>query len=404
MATLTQQFSGEDHGPSTYAAYWQQKETIDREKWLWFLPVKELPLEMIGGLRERVHEWLDHINEDRWHLIDNFEKIDLPIFHRTSWYDRLSRTVEMFTGMRTRGASERARENQRMIIGPWSHGVSRILPRKVGDVDFGEDAEVDLYELIARWFDFWLKGEKNGVMETAPVRIFVMGANRWRDADDWPLPETKPVDYYLHSKGGANTPRGDGTIDLKAPSEESPDRYVYDPRDPVMTLYSFGCQDEPYDQRVLDHRRDVLVYQTEPLEKPVEVIGVPVLTLFASSSAPDTDFTVKLLDVWPDGFSQDLCYGIVRARFREGLDEAKLMKPGEIYEFKIELLPTGNLFQAGHRMRVDVSSSDFPNFDRNHNSGGDDYGEATLIAAKQTIFHDRQHPSRITLPVTSHQM
>ena len=207
------------------------------------------------------------------------------------------------------------------------------------------------------------------------------------------------TDYYLHSGGNAATPRGDGTLTLEAPSDEPPDGYSYDPRDPVMTLFGANGHDEPHDLRVLAHRRDVLVYQTEPLTSPVEVTGNPVLTLYAASSAPDTDFIVKLVDVHPDGFAQSLCYGIVRARFREGMDQQKLMTPGEVYKFTIELLPTSNLFREGHRIRIDISSSDFPNFDRNHNTGGDDYAETTLVAASQTIFHDQSRTSRIILPV-----
>jgi len=402
MATLLQGREAEPpHGPATYKGYWHQKEHIDREKWLWYLPMKDLPPEFIGGLKARFNEWLDHIHEDRWHIIDSFEQITVPIFHRTSWYDHLSRTAEMFTGMRTRGGTEEARKNQRMIIGPWSHSISGILPRQVGEVDFGPEAELDLDGLMTRWFDYWLKGEENGIMDTAPVRLFVMGAGRWREEDQWPPAGAKPTDFYFHSRGGANTPFGDGTLSRRKPADEKPDTYVYDPRDPVMTLYGHSCQHEPHDQRVLDHRRDVLVYQTDPLDEPVEVIGVPVLTLHASSSARDTDFTVKLIDVWPDGFAQDLCYGILRARFRHGFDAPRLMKPGTVYELTIELLPTGNLFQRGHRIRVDVSSSNFPDFDRNHNTGGDDYGETTLVAAEQTVFHDGSRPSRISLPVVS---
>jgi putative CocE/NonD family hydrolase len=387
------------HGPVTYKAYWHQKEHIDREKWLWYLPLKDLPCEFIGGMRERLNDWLDHIHEDRWHLLDKLEQVTIPIFHRTSWYDRVSRTVELFAGMQSRAGTEEARKNQRMIIGPWSHSLSSVLPRKIGEVDFGPEAELDHDELMLRWFDYWLKGEQNGIMESAPVRIFVMGTNRWRDEDQWPPAQARATDYYLHSGGRANTPYGDGVLNLQKPTQEEADTYVYDPKDPVMTLYGYGCHDEPHDQRVLEHRRDVLVYQTEPLKEPVEVIGVPVLTLYAASSAPDTDFVIKLIDVWPDGFSQNLCYGIVRARYREGFNTPRLMDPGTAYEFKIELLPTGNLFQKGHRIRVDVTSSDFPNFDRNHNTGGDDYGETTLVAAKQTVLHNSTYSSRITLPV-----
>ena len=397
MSPDTQRFLEQPHGPTTVEEYQYLQDHVNREKWLWFLPLKDLPLEAIGGIRERFHDWLANQHVDRWHLEDSFEKIDVPIYHHTGWYDRVVRTVDLFRGMRERGATEETRQNQRLLIGPWTHTTE--LPRETGDVDFGPEAEVDYFSLIIPWFDYWLKGENNGVMDAAPVRLFVMGANRWRDEQEWPLSRAQATDFYLHSGGHATTPRGDGVLSLQAPSEEPSDSYAYDPRDPVMTLYGANGHDEPHDLRVLDHRRDVLVYQTEPLEREMEVTGNPILTLFGSSSAVDTDFIVKLVDVYADGFAQNLCYGIVRARFRDGFDRIKLMTPGEVYKFTIELLPTSNLFKAGHRIRVDISSSDFPNFDRNHNTGREDWADPELKIAHQSILHDASHPSCITLPV-----
>lgn len=399
MAIATQQYLDEPQGPETQDAYWNQKTHVDREKWLWYLPQKELPLEMLGGMKDRFTEWLDNCHVDRWKLHENFSKIDIPVFHRTSWYDRLARNVEMFTGMQTQAPSQSTRDAQRMVIGPWSHIGQHEMPRKVGDVDFGPEAEADVFDWALPWFNHWLKGEENGFMDTAPVRLFIMGANTWRDEQTWPLERETRTEFFLHSNGKANTPNGDGLLSLDRPQEETSDKYDYDPRDPVMTLYAFGTQDEPHDRRVLDHRRDVLVYQTPPLKKAIEVTGVPEVVVFIASSAPDTDFTVKLIDVAPDGFSQEVCYGIVRCRFRDGFDEPKLMEPGQTYRLKIEMMPTSNLFRAGHRIRLDISSSDFPNFDRNHNTGGDDYGESTLVTAHQTVFHDTKHLSRIVLPV-----
>ncbi len=397
MAPDTQKFLDEPQGPTTVEEWDHLHANVNRDKWLWFLPYKEFPLEAVGGMTERLHDWLDNVQVDRWGFSDDFEMIDLPIHHRTGWYDRLVRTVDMFNGMREKGATEHARQNQRLIVGPWTHTAD--LTRQTGEVDFGPEAEVDYFSLIIPWFDYWLKGEQNGVMDAAPVRIFVMGANRWRDEQEWPPSRAVATDYYLHSGGKATTPGGDGTLTLEAPSDEPPDGYSYDPRDPVMSLFGANGHDEPHDLRVLDHRRDVLVYQTEPLTSPVEVTGNPVLTLYAATSALDTDFIVKLVDVHSDGFAQSLCYGIVRARFRDGFEQQKLMTPGEVHKFTIELLPTSNLFREGHRIRIDISSSDFPNFDRNHNTGGDDYAETTLVTARQTIFHDVNRSSCVTLPI-----
>ena len=397
IAPDTQRFLDSPRGPTTVEAYRYLYDNVNREKWLWFLPWKDLPLEAVGGLRERLHDWLANHHVDRWRFREGFRKIDVPVLHRTGWYERLSRTVEMFSGMRAGAATVKARGGQRMIVGPLTH--TSDLSRRVGEVDFGPEAQVDYFSLIIPWFDYWLKGEENGAMDTAPVRLFVMGANRWRDEEEWSLSRARPTDLYLRSQGDANGPGGDGSLSPEVPTDGVSDRFVYDPRDPLMSVYNANGHDEPHDLRVLDHRRDVLVYRTEPLEEPLEVTGCPVLTLFASSTAPDTDFIVKLVDVHPDGFAQGLCYGIVRARFRDGFDRSSPITPGRVYEFTIELLPTSNLFKKGHRIRVDVSSSDSPNFDRNHNTGRDDWADPELSVAHQAVLHGPDHPSRITLPV-----
>jgi len=397
MAPDSQKSLTEPRGPTTVEEYEDLNQRANREKWLWYLPWKDLPLEAVGGLGERFHDWLANHHVDRWDFEKSFGRIDLPIFHRTGWYDRLVRTVDMFSGMRESGATEEARRNQRLIIGPWTH--TSDLTRQTGQVDFGPEAEVDYFSLIVPWFDYWLKGEDNGVMDAPPVRLFVMGANRWRDEEEWPLRRAQMVDFYLRSSGDAGSPGKRGSLTRSHSTDKLPDHYTYDPRDPIMTLYNENGHDEPHDLRLLDHRRDVLVYETEPLEQDTEITGYPVVTLFASSTAPDTDFIVKLVDVHPDGFAQSLCYGIVRARFRNGFETPELMKPGEVYEFSIELLPTSNLFKSGHRVRVDISSSDFPNFDRNHNTGADDWANPELRTAHQAVYHDAVRPSRIGLPV-----
>lgn len=397
MAPDTQRFLDSPQGPTSVEEYSHLETHVYREKWLWYLPYGDLPLEAIGGLRDRFRDWLAHINEDVFNIDGSYEQIDIPVHHRTGWYDRLSRTVDLFLGMREKGRTERARNSQRLIVGPWTH--TNDLTRKTGDIDFGPEAEVDYFSLIVPWFDYWLKGVQNGVMDTAPVRLFVMGANKWRDEEEWPLSRARATDFYLGSGGRANTPMGDGALSLEPQSDGTSDSYTYDPRDPVMSLFAYSGHDEPHDNRVLDRRRDVLVYQTGPLERPIEVTGVPVLKLYASSTATDTDFIARLIDVHPDGYAQNLCYGVVRARYREGLDQSTLMTPGEVYRFVIELLPTSNLFKPGHRIRLDISSSDFPNFDRNHNTGQEDWAHPELRPAQQTIFHDASHPSRLTLPI-----
>lgn len=398
MAPDTQKWLDEPQGPNTVADYQAIARIANREKWLWFLPWSELPLEAIGGLREGFQDWLQNHHKDRFGFIGKFSQIDLPVFHRTGWYDRLVSTTDMYNHMISEAPTVRARSNQRLFIGPYSH--ANEMPSVTGDMDFGPNAETDWVELASFWFDYWLKGSQNGVMDGDPVNIFVMGANKWRREQDWPPKRIVDVEFFMHSHGGAMTPDGDGKLSPEGPGAETADSYVYDPRNPVMSLYLPNGQDGPFDQSINAHRRDILVYQTAPLAQAIEVTGNPVLRLYASSDAIDTDFTVKLIDVYPDGKAINLCYGFQRARFRNGLDEPiELMTPGEIYEFELALLPTSNLFKAGHRIRIDISSSDYPNHDRNHNTGREDWQDAELSVARQTVFHDAARPSRIILPV-----
>ncbi len=371
----------------------------DREKPLWFVPLKEVPEEYAGGCREIWHYWMDHHHDDIFDFEKRHAQVDVPVLHITGWHDRLVLTVDHFKGMRRSGRTQATQMAQRLIVGPWPHGSQG--PRQVGEMDFGKSAAVDFNALMIRWFDYWLKGKPNGMMRTAPVRYFVMGENRWRTAAAWPVPEAKPVSFHLVSDGGANGASGDGRLVRRRPRESGSDRYDYDPRDPVMSLFYESCQDAPYDQRRLDGRRDVLVYQSRHLRKGVRLVGRPEVVLHAASSARDTDFIVKLMDVRPDGFVHQVSYGIVRARFRAGFDNPEMLLEGQIYQYRISMLPTAVLFRPGHRIRLDVTSSDFPNFDRNHNTGGDDYGEATFVIAHQVVFHGPHHHSHVILPVVS---
>lgn len=394
----TQDWLDDPTGPRTPEEFDQISAVATREKWLWYLPYSELPLEAVGGLREHLRDWLENHHKDRFGLVGNFSKINLPVHHRTGWYDRLIATTSMFNHMVDEAPSEEARRNQRLLVGPWTH--ANEFSRKTGELDFGPEAENDWVELAAEWFDYWLKGEQNGAMDGPPVKLFTMGTNRWRREKEWPPAGATLTDYFFHSSGSANTTAGDGSLGVKPPSDEPTDSYVYDPRNPLMTLYLANGQDGAFDQRYNAHRKDVLVYTSEVLIDSVEVTGYPRLELFAASDAPDTDFTVKLIDVHPDGFAQNLCYGFLRARFRNGLEKPpELMQPGAIYKFDIELAPISNVFLPGHRIRVDVSSSDFPNHDRNHNTGGNDYFETDMRTARQTVFHDSARPTRIVLPI-----
>ncbi len=390
--------AGDTSGPHTTAEADRLWEERDRSKWLWYLPLADIPDAVMYGMGAHWRGWLADHTTDFFGFLEKHREVVVPALSITGWYDQQIGTIKQFTGMRERGMTARAREHQHLIIGPWTH-TSTDWEQRLGDVDFGPAAEQDYYEVADQWFRYWLRGERNEVDEWPPIRLFVMGANRWRDEHEWPLARTQFTEFFLHSGGAANTAAGDGSLSRQAPHDEPPDEYVYDPRDPVMTLYTPGGQQEPHDQRPLDWRRDVLVYRTPPLMEPLEVTGPITVRLWAASTARDTDFVVKVVDRRPDGFAQELCHGIVRARYRESLTQPTLLEPGRAYEYTIAVNPTSNLFRRGHRIEVQVTSSDFPNFDRNHNTGGNDYAEATLVTARQTVFHDAARPSRVILPV-----
>ena len=309
------------------------------------------------------------------------------------------------------GASSRAQKGQRVIIGPWTHFPAMfVFPGSfVGEHYFGARSEaliIDLQGIVLRYYDHFLKGLDNGVADEQPVRLFVMGENVWRFEDEWPLARAHPTPYYLHNGGRANTVHGDGWLDPESPGSEPPDVFLYNPRDPVPTLGGGLCCIEytgrpgPADQRFVETRPDVLVYSTPPLEHDTEVTGPLTITLYAATSARDTDFTAKLVDVGPDDCcARNLTDGIIRARYRQPRTAAALLNPGEIYEYAIDLWATSNLFKKGHRIRVEISSSNFPRFDRNTNTGNTTAEDSEMITATQTICHDALHPSRIVLPI-----
>jgi putative CocE/NonD family hydrolase len=262
-----------------------------------------------------------------------------------------------------------------------------------------------LDEAILRWYDWLLKGQQNGVEHEKPVKIFVMGKNEWREEDDWPLARAKSTRYYLHSAGAANGVAGDGTLNATAPATEKQDQFVYDPNDPVPTLGGPLCCGPlstgigPQDQRTAEDRKDVLIYTTPAFTQDTEVTGPVSVDLWVSSSAVDTDFTGKLLDVWPNGYAQNLTEGILRMRYRNSQEKPELANPGEMYHITIDLWSTSNVFLAGHKLRLEVSSSNFPRFDRNMNTGEDQSRATRFVKAANMIYHDKAHPSALVLPV-----
>ncbi|MGH0054029.1 MAG: CocE/NonD family hydrolase [Sphaerochaetaceae bacterium] len=357
-------------------------------------------------------DWLAHPSAGKYWLSASpcagYREIPVPALNISGWYDIfLWGTFQNYLGMRQKGRTEEARRNQRIIIGPWTHmNFTGIFPERVFG-KAGDSTSIDLMGIHVRWFDRWMKGIRNGVDEEPPVMIFVMGTDEWYYEPDWPLPDTQYRSYYLHSQGNANSLNGNGLLSSEdLPNNEVPDVFLYDPMRPVPTiggqvLLLGNNAMGPRDQREVELRDDVLVYSTPVLKQEVKVIGPIELKLFVSSSAPDTDFTGKLVDVYPDGRAFILTEGILRARYRNSVTEPELFEAGCICELRINLWMTANVFLPGHSIRLEVSSSNFPRFNRNSNTGGNIFEEPRehYQTALNCIYHDAAHPSQLILPI-----
>jgi uncharacterized protein len=378
-------------------------EVVDWAKVYNHLPLMTMD-EAAGFVSPIWREELEHTHLDAfWEPLryqNKFDRINLPVLHISGWYDdEQIGTPLNFIGMTRRGATEFARSNQKLLMGPWGHRVNTT--QKLGEVDFGPEALIDLRGVELRWFDHWLKGADNGVSQEPPVRLFVMGENKWRDEEAWPLARTQFTRYYLHSHGNANSRFGDGALATAPPDSEKPDAYRYDPARPVpfLTEPTSSQIGGPDDYAAVERRDDVLVYVTPPLETETEVTGPIRLELYAASSSVDTDFMAKLVDVHPSGFVQRLCDGMVRTRFRNGMMRPALIEPGKIYKYEIDLWNTAQVFGKGHCIGLEVASSAFPKYDRNLNTGQDLATGAQMVVAEQTVYHDAAHPSTLVLPI-----
>ena len=363
---------------------------VERYKWIWFLPLGDIPDHAFSSLTPQLKDYMRIQDQETWGFDEIHPDVEVPTCSLTGWYDRIIGAIEQYEGMEANGP-EHLRGQHQLIVGPWGHGMG-ALKRQQGVMDFGPEAETLYEELLLEWCDLTLKRLQPA--PKPPVRVFIMGENRWHYEQEWPPERAVYTEYFLHSAGNANTLSGDGVLSVVTPEDEVADSYAYDPRDPVMSLMSKDVQMEPRWQTPNDHRQDVLVYQTPPLDKDIQVTGPVRLILWAGCDAPDTDFTAKLIDVDPEGRAVNVTYGILRCRFRNGFDTpASALQPGESYELNIALNPTGILFREGHRIRLDVSSSDFPNFDRNHNTGRDFWSDVELRPPSRpfsTIKHARR--------------
>ena len=343
---------------------------------------------------EPITDWPDHR--------ELYRAVDVPILQRTGWFD--ASTDHAFYNREQvlrYSESELARAQQHLLMGPWPHAYSGSST--IGALDFGEASVLDLRAIHLRWFDRWLKGVDNGVDREAPLRLFVMGRNEWREAWEWPLPGTEFVPFYLHSGGNANTSRGDGVIAREPPGDEPPDRYVYDPGDPTPAITGGEnaemAGDGPVDVGWIEERDDVLVYTTAPLEREVEITGPVSATLYVASSAPQTEFIVRLVDVHPDGAAYPVWYSYANAFGTRGIEPVGATAEGHrIWKLEFDLPPTSQAFLPGHRIRVQITSAAFPLF-RHLNTDGDPAWEREWRVAEQTVFHDGERASRVVLPV-----
>jgi putative CocE/NonD family hydrolase len=373
------------------------------EQWYRYLPLQSCP--PLEGIAQWYFDDLRHPEDGPYwwpiNLSRHFREVDVPVVHLGGWFDCfLDSTLRCFQGIQNAGMTETCRRSQRLVIGPWIHGPGQIGLPSVGELDFGPQTAFDLFAYRLQWYDYWLKGMDNGVMDGPAVRIFLMGANRWLEAETWPPPGITYQPVYLREGSGQTAASlNNGMLTFDLPREDEPaESFLYDPVDPVESLLTYPLLG-PKDHRPVEGR--MLTYTSSPLESGLTVVGPVKAVLYGTSSAPDTDWVVRLCDIWPDGRALSVCDGILRARYRNSLSHTELMKPGQVYRFEVDLWATAQVFGAGHRLRVEVASSDFPRYDRNPNTG-EVFGTGNHgYVAHNTLFHDRMRPSHILLPLRS---
>ncbi len=382
-------------------------EELKYENILMHLPLKTGDLQSAGYAVQHYRDWLAHESYDSyWKAISDEERFDqvmVPAYNTGGWFDIfLMGTLNGYMGMKKHGGTAAARAGTKLLVGPWGHGPGT----RFGDLEFGDHAYIDIFEEEVRYYDFHLKGIDNGLDKELPVKIFYMGENVWREEADWPIPGTQYKELYLTGESPANSLRGSGRLTFDKPTMAGTDKYTYNPNLPVMTYGGNNCCGTPTlagpkDQRIIERRNDVLVYTSDHLTEPVTVAGPITMKLHAATDGPDTDWMIKLVDVYPDGGAYPVSEGILRARFKDGLDQVNLLTPDTVYEFEIEMMGTANVFQPGHRIRVDITSSNFPQFDRNPNTGKPLGEDAEVRVAQQTIHHGADRPSHIVLPIVT---
>lgn len=378
------------------------------------LPVVELDKAVLEKENPYWRKWIEHpTNDNYWekaNFLEYLKDVPIPVFHQSGWFDGDGIGSKLnYLAMKSHG-----HPHQKLILGPWGHQATAT--RRIGDLDFGPQALVNMQKLYLRWFDYWLKGVDNGITKEPLVKIFVMGTNKWLEGDTYPLPSTQMQKWYLGSGGKANTSKGDGTLSPELPAVDSvPDKYIYDPGDPtpnpgfyeeseeeekqVRSVEEKRKEIEALHEKIASSRSDILVYETKPLDKPLTFAGPLSAVLYASSSAKDTDWFMRLIWIKKDGKVFPLTEGKIRARFRRSMKNPEWLNPDEICEYKLDLWQTGITIPAGDSLRVEVASASFPLFSRNLNTGGHNEKETRFVKAEQNIYHSQKYPSHILLPV-----
>ena len=380
------------------------------------LPVIDLDKAVLGRENPYWRKWIAHPTDDAWwaesDFLDKLRNVNIPVFHQSGWFDGDG----IGTKLNYLRMKEYGHANQKLTVGPWGH--TDTAARRLGDHDFGAEAVIDLQRDYLRWFDHWLKGMDNGILKDPLVSVFVMNTNRWLHADTYPLPQTRFTKLYLAGGGKANTSKGDGRLTFDEPPSGAPaDHYVYDPGDPTPdpNFLELTVEQEKqltatadrekfareHHESVTAARQDILVYQTGVWKEPATFAGPVSATLYASTSAKDTDWYLALVDIDEHDHKLLLCSGKLRARFRNGVKKPELLEPGQIYPFQLDLWHTGITIPAGHRLRVEVASARFPTFSRNLNTGGHNETETKFVSAQQTVYHDKDHPSHVLLPIVT---
>jgi hypothetical protein len=388
-----------------------ERARIDWGKGLAHLPLQDIIKNANGpvGVYEKMIRRKP--NDPDWYkggLYHDNMPIERPGFWFVSWYDvSSSPNIALYNHVRATAKDPNVRNNQYLVIAPVLHCSYKRATENtiVGERSVG-DARLNYDDLTYGWFDYWLKGEQNGILTKTPkVQYYTMGLNKWQSSEVWPPATAQMTTFFLNSGGKANSLYGDGKLSTTAPAKDAPDAFAYDPQNPVPSYGGNVCctgnavQGGAFDQQKMETRNDILVYTTEPLAEGVEVSGFIETTLYVSSDVKDTDFTIKLIDVYPDGKAYNLDETIQRVRYREGYEKEVFMEKGKVYKLELSAMSTSNFFQKGHRIRIEISSSNFPRFDRNMNTGGNNYDEAVGVVAHNNVHHSAQYPSQVRLPM-----